>query len=642
MSCPSENIECKTLWAEIPWTRLRNLEIGCPEITPILNKLVHLNNQLNQENIYLPLIQFYIKKLEQKQLICPLKQTTSVSLKSDETKLTIDQKETSNLESSLTLNLTSELPVEISSELKSMNDINKSKRNNQRIPNRISFTQLNDIYTDEFNFLKQNIISCHIHISLPLMVMSNNNTLEIMNINIDTRHILHKSTIQTPIDFTKIQFHNILPLILCYNGHGEIFIYSYNIPTRTEAILKSGMSSSLARKLIMNIRGMKKLDPSVSTADTIFHAEMSLLDKKRTLSKIRESKYIREKIDLLFKISYTTNINSHISSFHPTLPIFIKFNQVSNSLTVCRLIDNYSNIVELFVLPMYISNYYTAFHPNLPILLITETNSIHIFKIEENFTNATHQFSFKYRENTITAIKFHNILPVFIVGYDDSVWTLWSLEPNLQLITWSNSLLNPKPVKDFYFHHTLPIFGIIYTNYNQLWQNSILSMSQPYKYLPSKAYLIHINRIESETKDNFYFHNNLFVSLSTIYINQPGTGTYTKRGYTPAIYSGQSKLKTTLYDIDPLPKIFITENELRSEINKRFGLLEYNSKEDLVMRRWDWHEYHSLIHNVCDEQEKIIMNDTLLSGNDKKQKIETLHESCKKINESHHTTGDLY
>ena len=34
MNIPCENIECKTLWSTIPWTTLRDLEIGCAEITP--------------------------------------------------------------------------------------------------------------------------------------------------------------------------------------------------------------------------------------------------------------------------------------------------------------------------------------------------------------------------------------------------------------------------------------------------------------------------------------------------------------------------------------------------------------------------------------------------------------------------------
>jgi len=638
MNIPCENIECKTIWSTIPWTRLRDLEIGCAEITPLLNKLIHLKELLRQENISKSIVELYIKQLKKKQLVCPLKDETVMALQSDETKTP-----------GLTHKLIDHDSVQLSTQLEPIVDIiepmekNNRSTTHQDIPNKISITHVSNISSDEFDLPYENIINRHIHVSLPLIVISDNTTLEIMNINIDTGRILPKSKIDIPMPFIQIQFHNILPLILCDNGQGDIFIYYYNIPTRIESIMKSGLSSILVNKLKMNVSHTARLNPSVSTRDSIVYATTHdpLPGRMRLVTKIEESKYIREKIDLSFKISYKTNSNSKISSFHPTLPIFIKFNETSNSLTVCRLIDEYSKIVELFVLPVQTSDYYIAFHPNLPFLFIAQNNLIQIFQIEENFSSAKLYYNFKYIENKITAIKFHHTLPIFIVGYVDNIWTLWSLESKLQLITWGKNKENVGyTIKDFYFHDTLPIFAIIRSSHIELWQNRILSMSEPYHYFKSNGYLIYkdyIWRSKIQLKADFYFHNNLFLRFTTTYITQKHKFW---KGETE--YSGRSKLNLELYLIDPLPKIFSSSDELFNEISTRSNLKEWDSKEDAWSSRWRWYNYDETIRIICREQEKNITDDKDLSEIEKIQKKDTLKQWCQKLQQNHQLQFDTW
>jgi len=636
MNIPCENIECKTLWSTIPWTRLRDIEIGCAEITPILNKLIRLKELLRQENINKSIVELYIKQLQKKQLVCPLKDQTVMALQGDETKTP-----------GLTHTLIDHVSVQSSTQLEPIVDMiepmEKKNRSttHQAIPNKISITPVGNIFSDEFDLRYENIIHRHIHFSLPLIVISDNTTLEIMNINIDTGRILPKSKIDIPMPFIQIQFHNILPLIICDNGQGDIFIYYYKIPTRIKGIIKSGLSSILVNKLKMDVRHTSRLNPSVSTRDSVVYATTHdpLTGKVRVVSNIEESKYIREKIDLSFKINYKTNSNSKISSFHPTLPIFIKFNETSNSITVCSLIDEYSKIVELFVLPVQTSDYYIAFHPSLPFLMIAQNNLIQIFEIEQNFSNAKLHYNFKYIENRITAIKFHTTLPILIVGYTDSIWTLWSLESKLQLITWAqnNKDIGDK-ILDFYFHDTLPIFAIIRSSHIELWQNRILSMSEPYQYFISNGYLIYkgyIWRSKIQLKADFYFHNNLFLEFTTKYMEKEIWKGQTK-------YSGKSKLNLGLYVIDPSPKIFSSYHELHGEISTRSSLKEWNSREDELHIRWRWYNFDETITIICREQEINITDNKSLSEIEKNQKKETLQQWCETIRQNHQRSFDSW
>jgi len=648
MDIPCENIACKTLWSKIPWTRLRDLEIGCAEITPILNQLINLKDLLRQENIDKPIVQLYIKQLQKKQLVCPLREETVMVLQIDETKVPVsDVLPTPISLKKETPSLTGDVSVELSKQFESVVHIDEpmEKKNRsttaQVIPNKINITQVSNILSEQFDLDYENIIHRHIHVSLPLIVISDNTTLEIMNINIDTGRILPKSKIDIPMPFIEIRFHNILPLILCDNGQGDIFIYYYNIPTRIKGIVKSGLSSILANKLNMEVRHTARLNPSISTRDSVVYATTHdpLTGRVRFVSNIEESKYIREKIDLSFKINYKTNSNSKISSFHPTLPIFITFNEISNSITVCRLIDEYSKIVELFVLPVQTSDYYIAFHPSLPFLMIAQNNLIQIFQIEQNFSNAKLYYHFKHIENSITAIKFHHMLPIFIVGYSDSIWTLWSLDSKLQLITWAqnNDKFGDK-ILDFYFHDTLPIFAIIRSKHMELWQNRILSMSEPYHYFSSNGYIIYkgyIMKGKKQFKADFYFHNNLFTCFTTKYINQEIWKGQTK-------YSGKSQLDLELYVLDPSPKIFSTRDELYNEIYARSNLKEWDYKEDQMRSRWNWYNYDETIDIICKEQKINITDNKSLSEIEKNQKLETLQQWCENYKQNHQRSFDSW